>query len=49
MKLQYDNTDDDDVYLEYYIGIGFQINYSCLHVLRKHINSSNKAQVMYNI
>jgi hypothetical protein len=27
--------DDDDVYLEYYSGEGFQINYSCLHVLRK--------------
>jgi hypothetical protein len=27
--------DDDDVYLEYYSGKGFHINYSCLHVLRK--------------
>jgi hypothetical protein len=26
---------DDDVYLEYYIGEGFHINYSCLHILRK--------------
>jgi hypothetical protein len=28
-------VDDDDVYLEYYSGKGFLINYSCLHVLRK--------------
>jgi hypothetical protein len=28
-------TDDDDVYLECDSGKGFQINYSCLHVLRK--------------
>jgi hypothetical protein len=27
--------DDDDVYLEYYSGKRFHINYSCLHVLRK--------------
>jgi hypothetical protein len=27
--------DDDDVYLEYYNGKGFHINYSCLHVLRE--------------
>jgi hypothetical protein len=26
---------DDDVYLEYYSGKGFHINYSCLHGLRK--------------
>jgi hypothetical protein len=26
---------DDDVYLEYYSGKGFHINYTCLHVLRK--------------
>jgi hypothetical protein len=29
------NDDDDDVYLEYYSGKGFHMNYSCLHVLRK--------------
>jgi hypothetical protein len=29
------NTSDDDVYLEYYSGEGFHINYSCVHVLRK--------------
>jgi hypothetical protein len=29
------DSDDDDVYLEYYSGKGFHINYSCLHVLRK--------------
>jgi hypothetical protein len=28
-------TEDDDVYLEYYSGKGFHINYSSLHVLRK--------------
>jgi len=28
-------TDDDDVFLEYYSGKGFHLNYSCLHVLRK--------------
>jgi hypothetical protein len=28
-------SDDGDVYLEYYSGKGFHINYSCLHVLRK--------------
>jgi hypothetical protein len=28
-------SDDDDVYLEYYCGKWFHINYSCLHVLRK--------------
>jgi hypothetical protein len=26
---------DVDVYLEYYSGIGFHINYFCLHILRK--------------
>jgi hypothetical protein len=26
---------DEDVYLEYYTGKGFHINYSCLQVLRK--------------
>jgi hypothetical protein len=31
---------DDDVYLEYYSGKGFHINYSSYV---KHINSSNKA------
>jgi hypothetical protein len=30
-----DDGDDNDVYLEYYSGKGFHINYSCLHVLRK--------------
>jgi hypothetical protein len=30
-----DDDDDDDVYLEYYSGRGFHINYSCLHVQRK--------------
>jgi hypothetical protein len=29
------SLNDDDVYLEYYSGKGFHINYSCLHVLRK--------------
>jgi hypothetical protein len=29
------NEIGDDVYLEYYIGKGFHINYSCLHFLRK--------------
>jgi hypothetical protein len=29
------NVCDDDVYLEYYSGKGFHMNYSCLHVLRR--------------
>jgi hypothetical protein len=36
-------TDDDDVYLEYYSGKGFHINYSVYMSYVKHINSSNKA------
>jgi hypothetical protein len=28
-------ADNDDVYLEYYSGKWFHINYSCLHVLHK--------------
>jgi hypothetical protein len=32
--IKYDDV-DYDVYLEYYSGKGFHINYSCLHVLRK--------------
>jgi hypothetical protein len=35
--------DDDDVYLEYYSGKGFHINYSVYMSYVKHINSSNKA------
>jgi hypothetical protein len=34
---------DDDVYLEYYSGKGFHINYSVYMSYVKHINSSNKA------
>jgi hypothetical protein len=30
-----DDDDGDDIYLEYYSGKRFHINYSCLHVLRK--------------
>jgi hypothetical protein len=33
----------DDVYLEYYSGKGFHINYSVYMSYVKHINSSNKA------
>jgi len=35
--------DNDDVYLEYYSGKGFHINYSVYMSYVKHINSSNKA------
>jgi hypothetical protein len=35
--------DDDDVYLEYYSGKWFHINYSVYMSYVKHINSSNKA------
>jgi hypothetical protein len=38
--------DDDDVYLEYYSGKGFHINYFVYMSYAKHINSSNKAEVM---
>jgi hypothetical protein len=42
-KFMYIHDDDVVVKLEYYSGKGFHINYSCLNVLRKYINSSNKA------
>jgi hypothetical protein len=32
--VSFHDDDDDDVYLKYYSGKGFHINY-CLHVLRK--------------
>jgi hypothetical protein len=35
VKLHSFTPNDDDVYLEYYSGKGFHINYSCLQVLRK--------------
>jgi hypothetical protein len=35
--------DDDDVYLEYYSGKGFHINYSAYMSYVKHVNSSSKA------
>jgi hypothetical protein len=35
--------DDDDVYLEYFSGKGFHMNYSVCMSYVKHINSSNKA------
>jgi hypothetical protein len=37
-----DDDDDDDVYLEYYSGKGFHINYSVYMSYVKHIDSSNK-------
>jgi hypothetical protein len=37
------NSPNDDVYLEYYSGKGFHINYSVYMSYVKHINSSNKA------
>jgi hypothetical protein len=36
-------VDDDDVYLKYFSGKGFHINYSVYISYVKHINSSNKA------
>jgi hypothetical protein len=39
-----DDDDNDDVYLEYYSGKGFHINYSYMSYV-KHINSSIKAYV----
>jgi hypothetical protein len=38
-----DDDDDDDVYLEYYSGKGFHINYSVYTSYVKHINPANKA------
>jgi hypothetical protein len=38
--------DDNDVYLEYYSGKRFHINYFVYMSYVKHINSSNKASVM---
>jgi hypothetical protein len=38
-----DDDNDDDVYLEYYSGKGFHINYSVCVSYVKHINLSNKA------
>jgi hypothetical protein len=35
--------DDDDVYLEYYSGKGFHINYSVYMSYVKHINPANEA------
>jgi hypothetical protein len=35
--------DDDNIYLEYYSGKGFHINYSVYMSYVIHINSSNKA------
>jgi hypothetical protein len=41
--LNLEGDDDDDVYVEYYSGKGFPINYSVYMSYVKHINSSNKA------
>jgi hypothetical protein len=40
-----DDDDDDDVYVEYYSGKGFHINYSVYMSYVKHINPANKALV----
>jgi hypothetical protein len=41
--MSYDNDDDNDVYIEYYSGKGFHINYSVYMSYVKHINPANKA------
>jgi hypothetical protein len=38
------NDDDDEIYLEYYSGKVFHINYSVYMSYVKHMISSNKAQ-----
>jgi hypothetical protein len=43
------DDDDDDVYLEYYSGKEFHINYSVYMSYVKHINSSNKSSAMNTI
>jgi hypothetical protein len=40
---EFKKYDDDDVYLEFYSGKGFHINYSVYMSYVKHINSSSKA------
>jgi len=43
LKMSFATYDDDDVYLEYYSGKGFHINYSVYMSYVKHISLSNKA------